>query len=571
MMSVLICPVCGAESQPDAETCRVCASSLAGVDPTPEAHPQDADHGEMELLPRAQDDLPDLLRSLRQDDEDLSDLSTPGDGDLPGSPEGIEETQFQEDIEPEPDVPEWLDRIRQRAQTEADAAGEITQKIIAAQASLDDEKKEDQLRQFESLIQKIHVEDDEQSPKDEPVDEASPDQSSAEGDSDWLAKIRKKHRPTQTAVPPEQVSDREGDSLLQWLVTLEDGEALAEEGDEAKGSSLSKKPDDTQEVELSASARESTQEIILSETKSTRRRDQNLSISREEQARADQLSATIIDEKATRPIREPVKDFAPRWLRLAIGVLLIAVLSLALFFNPPADLPTGMQGEHSLGMIAWLENLPADASLLFVLDYQAGYSAEMRIIAQPILDQVFQDARQVSILSATPAGSLLFNRLLENADLVDRLTIRDLGYYPSGPFSAFGLASQVNPTWQFRSQPDLLKALTAQPFDSILILADDYEGAVAWIEQFSSLAADTPIVLLVSAQAGPLLLPYWESGQVVGVVSGISDVVNIAGEAATFANRWRAYQVGIVLMMIMLIMAVSFPDRKQPGEGGMVS
>lgn len=567
MMSVLICPVCGAESQPDAETCRVCATSLAGVDPTAEAHLQDADHDEM--LPRAQDDLPDLLRSLRQED-DLSNFSAPVDGDLPESPEGTDDTQSQEDIEPEPDVPEWLDRIRQRAQTETDAAGEITQKIFAAQASLNDEKKEDQLRKFDFLIQKIHGEDHEHSPKDEPVDEAHPDQSSAEGDADWLARIRKKHHPTQTEASRDPVSDREGDSLLQWLVTLEDGEIFAEERDQANGSSLSKKLEDTQEVELSPGAHESTQEIIFSQSKSTRRRDQDLSISRDEQARADQLSATIIDEKASRPIREPVKDFTPRWLRLAIGILLIAVLSLALFFNVPADLPTGMQGPHSLGMMAWSENLPADASLLVVVDYQAGFSAEMRMVAQPILDQVFQDARQVAILSSTPAGSLLFNRLLENADLADRLTIRDLGYYPSGHFSAFGLASQVNPTWQFRSQQVLLKALTAEPFDSILILADDYEGAVVWIEQFSSLAPDTPIVLLVSAQAGPLLLPYWESGQVVGVVSGISDAVNIAGEAATSANCWRAYQVGIVLMMIMLIIGVSFPDRKQPGEGGMV-
>lgn len=569
MMAELICPECGVENQPDAVTCLVCAASLVSGEPLDEGHPQDAGQNEKDQLIQAQDDLPGLLHSLRQD-EDLSAFSAPVGEDLPQSSEGIERPQAQEDIEPEPDVPEWLDRIRQRAQTEADAAGEITQKIYAAQASLDDEKKEGQLRQFESLIQKIHGEDDQQSLLDETGDQVTPDLGSSEGDADWLARIRKKHLPAQTQAPQDPVADREGDSLLQWLVTLEDGETLDEQGDDALDSSLSQHPCGTQDVELSASAHESTQEIFLSQTKSPRRRDQALIISREEQARADQLAATIIDEKASRPIREPIIGFAPRWLRLVIGILLITILSLALFFNPPVDLPTGIHSPYRLGMMAWLENLADDASLLIIVDYQAGFSAEIQMVAQPILDQAFQDGRQVAILSTTPTGQMLFDHLLENADLAGRLTFSDLGYYPSGPFSAYGLASQANPAWQLRSQPVLLKALAAEPVDSIIILADDYEGAVTWIEQISSLLPETPVVLLVSAQAGPLLLPYWESGQVVGVVSGISDAVSVAEGAVTTANRWRAYQVGIVLMMIMLIIGVSFTGRKQPGDGGRV-
>jgi hypothetical protein len=43
-MPVLICPECGAENLPDAETCAVCQASLLGVEP--------ADPGQPSLTPR---------------------------------------------------------------------------------------------------------------------------------------------------------------------------------------------------------------------------------------------------------------------------------------------------------------------------------------------------------------------------------------------------------------------------------------------------------------------------------------------------------------------------------------
>jgi hypothetical protein len=111
--------------------------------------------------------------------------------------------------------------------------------------------------------------------------------------------------------------------------------------------------------------------------------------------------------------------------------------------------------------------------------------------------------------------------------------------------------------------------LPSGPFDGILILADDYDGAMAWIEQLSSLAPEVPIYLIVTAQAGPLLLPYWASGQVKGIITGMTDAISTDGETTAFASEWRAFQAGILLVIVLLLVGLFFPVYdSQDGRGG---
>jgi hypothetical protein len=158
-----------------------------------------------------------------------------------------------------------------------------------------------------------------------------------------------------------------------------------------------------------------------------------------------------------------------------------------------------------------------------------------------------------------PAGRLLFDRLIEVGSLESRQTVADLGYFPIGSFGAYGLANQIT---QARNQPEFAINLSVEPFDNILIIGDDYEGVMAWIEQIHSLNPEMPILLLLSDQAGPLLQPYWESGQVQGMISGISDSVNLGVESNESPNRWLAYQVGTVLMILMLLIGMSLPGSR---------
>ena len=556
-MPVLICPDCGAENLPDAETCVVCQASLLGVDSVDPGQPQPGALDENEPVDQPEDDLSDLLSSLKQNGS--------LDG-FPGLEEGprpaldIGEVDEQTDSLEEPEVPDWLHRIRQRAQAEPDSVGDITQRIKAAQDSLDEQKKEAQEQRLESVIKKIHGEDDDQPTNEtqENAEQFTGHDEQVEEEGDWLTRIRKKHQPELREEAPETLSEREGDSLLQWLVALEEGGAESEglDGDPLQRGGLA---EDTHEVEVSPAPGDSTQEIDIQGSRPAKPTKTELRITREEQTRADQLAATIIDEKAPRPVREPRLGASPQGIRRVLGSLLVIILSFMLFFQGSGSVTSGPQEPQGLAVKVWAEGLPAEANLLFVLDYQAGYASELDLIARPILELIGSDGRVVSIISSTPSGSLLFLRFLDQIQELGPLVVHDLGYYPVESFGAYGLSSQVRSNWQITSQPEFTKRLPAGPFDGILILADDYDGTAAWIEQLSSLAPGPPIYLLVTAQAAPLLLPYWEAGQVKGILAGMTDAISMDGETVVVASRWRAYQAGILLVIALLLVGLFFP------------
>lgn len=602
-MSLLICPECGIENPLDAEICSACQARLADVSPVVPEQPQpadqdekdllpqadgddkdlqpQADEDEKDLLPQADEDLPALLHSLKQD-EDLNGFPADESEDLPPSPPELGELEGDDDAGDEPDLPEWLHRIRERAQAETDSMGEITQRIRAARESLDDDNQETRHQAYESVIQNIHGEDEEQ-PAEKDVVEETPDEEEAPSatkdtgeteDTDWLTKIRKKLQPESAEeIEAEPVGDklfsRDGDSLLQWLVALEEDEARSEEVSPEDSTRLDTPGGDTQEVEVSSETEAmATQEIPVGARGFTKEKAPSLTISQEEQNRADQLADTISDEKAPRSLHQRLKGFSPWGIRLVMGVLLVAVVCFALFLPAPVDFPPALQGPHSLAVLEWTQSLPQEASLLFVLDYQAGFSAELDLISKPVLDSLFIDGREISILASSPSGSLLFSRFLEETGLTDRTEVIDLGYYPVESFGAYGLASQILSEWRIISQPAFTKTLPSGPLDGIIILADDYEGAMAWVEQLSSLVPETPIFLLVTSQAAPLLLPYWESGQVMGIAAGMPDAVNLAGETVTLTSRWRAYQAGILLVIVMLLIGITFPVHTKEDEEG---
>jgi hypothetical protein len=65
------------------------------------------------------------------------------------------------------------------------------------------------------------------------------------------------------------------------------------------------------------------------------------------------------------------------------------------------------------------------------------------------------------------------------------------------------------------------------------------------------------------------LLPYWEAGQVNGILAGMTDAISMDGETAVFTSRWRAYQAGILLVILLLLVGLFFPVYdSQDGEGG---
>ena len=553
-MQVLICPECGSENLLEAQSCEKCAASLADVSPVEGRQGEVPFEEEINHDDHPESDLPELLHALKQsEDADGSedDRQNEGDESLPDA----DAIFGPEEVIEDDDVPEWLQRIRERAVQEEDSVGEITQKISAAKESLEESVSKDQRENFESWIQQLRDQAG-QSPDQQisaDAGEGSPDDI-----PEWLLKIRQESRPPDQFELSEEGSDTDtaGKDLPGWLVLS--GQVEEEQASEEETRQIAVSAEDVEDDE--------TQEVDTSELEDIAFREPMIAISREEQTSIDQLTATIADEQAVRTTVQPVKRPSIHWGRLILGLLMIVALSLSLFFDSIPGLPPGQTQPYNLELLNWAESLTNTTSLLIVLDYQAGFSNELKVIASPIIQNSLTEVGEISLLSSSPPGSLLFTQLVSELDGANDIVLRDLGYFPIPAYGAYHLGMQSDASWRFAYLPQSDNTLPSEGYDGILILADTFEGSSAWVEQLSSLMPDIPLHLLVTAQAGPLLLPYVASGQVKGMISGISEavsVISIIDQSDGVSPVWQAYQVGILLVMVVMVIGAVFPWGKR--------
>jgi hypothetical protein len=69
----------------------------------------------------------------------------------------------------------------------------------------------------------------------------------------------------------------------------------------------------------------------------------------------------------------------------------------------------------------------------------------------------------------------------------------------------------------------------------------------------------------------PMLVPYFDSGQITGMVSGLNDGVILESELSTgilIGNRRRAYQVGLVMLAAIMVIGAVNAGNQNHEEGG---
>ena len=113
---------------------------------------------------------------------------------------------------------------------------------------------------------------------------------------------------------------------------------------------------------------------------------------------------------------------------------------------------------------------------------------------------------------------------------------------------------------------NLAPAWTSEPWSGItslsqfalfIIVTDNADSARAWIEQTTSTRGTIPVVVISSAQAAPMIQPYYASQQISGLVSGLYGGAvfeqNNAGRPGTARTYWDAYSIGMLLAMVLIL------------------
>jgi len=122
---------------------------------------------------------------------------------------------------------------------------------------------------------------------------------------------------------------------------------------------------------------------------------------------------------------------------------------------------------------------------------------------------------------------------------------------------------------------------TADNFGLVVVLTDSPDDARAWIEQVQPMLqnSNTPLLIAASAQAEPMIRPYYESSpkQVDGLIAGLTGSMEYEIRSGTLdraAESWDAFSVGIFTAVVIILagslvsggMSLAASAKKNTGE-----
>ncbi len=294
----------------------------------------------------------------------------------------------------------------------------------------------------------------------------------------------------------------------------------------------------------------------------------------EQQAQAALLEKILGAETAPVPMKASSVVTSQRVLRWALSAILLIVLGGVVFSQTQIFPLPSLAPNETNSAIAAVNAIPQGAPVLAVFDYQPSTVGEMEAAGLPLMDQlILLRHPRLAILSTSPTGAALAERFMSSA--LSTLNAQnsyqrgeqyvDFGYLPGGltgvyafaqsPTAAMPLGADRSAIWQ--SAP--LQGVThLSDFAAVIVLTDSVDSGRTWIEQTALERGSAPMIIVSSAQAGPMLLPYVDSGQVAGLVSGLYGAAGVeqanGGLPGRVRHYWDAYSVGLLIAVAAIIL-----------------
>ena len=296
-----------------------------------------------------------------------------------------------------------------------------------------------------------------------------------------------------------------------------------------------------------------------------------LEASADQQSNAAMLEQMLAEEIHPKPITTQQAVLTQRLLRWIMAFLILLVVGGTIFTGTQInEIPAGAPRETSAAL-SYIQAMPPGAPVLLIFDYEAALTGELEAAAMPLVDHMVTHKNpRLSMISSTPIGTGLAERFIATIKILQ--TDRDyqrgnnfinLGYLPGG--GAGVLAFSTNPAetkpltttgenaWE---TPVLQDVRQLSNFAAIILLTNDVETARIWIEQTETARGETGFLVISSAQSGPMILPYVQSGQVDGMVTGLDGSAPIEwvndGRPGMVRRYWDAYGFGLLTAAVMI-------------------
>jgi hypothetical protein len=296
-----------------------------------------------------------------------------------------------------------------------------------------------------------------------------------------------------------------------------------------------------------------------------------LHVTEPQQIQAELLRSLIEAEGQPQALpRRPVVS-SQDIVRLFMAVLLIfPILFVMLTGFPQFGLPPSSMEVNAVGKM--IDGLAPGAPVLLAVDYQPGFAGEMDAATLPVVQHLFEKGAYLALVSTIATGPVQAEQLLSqvrsasDAPLQISANSVNLGYIPGGATGVLGFAQsprEVLPTSlrgeQAWDAAGLQGIDSLEKFAMVLVATENPDIARYWVEQVQPQLGATPLVLVLSAQAEPMIWPYYYANpsQVQGLVGGLAGgaaylVRNAqSGEATQF---WSPYSAGVLVAVLLMIL-----------------
>ena len=325
-----------------------------------------------------------------------------------------------------------------------------------------------------------------------------------------------------------------------------------------------------------------------------------LHASAEQQAHAALLEQILSAETAPVPLDSFSTIGTSRGLRWLLAFLFFAILTAVLSMRTQIfALPNSMLVplEFSSALQA-AQSIPEGAPVLVVFDYESARVGEIEAAAVPMFDQmILLRHPRLTFVSTNEMGAILAERFISSGLLAghnyqSETQYVNLGYLPGGQMGIRAFAENPSETAQYTvpqssnlidfnptlawTSPPLAGVSSLSNFAAWILITDDADSARTWIEQTASARQTVPFVVVSSAQAAPMIQPYFASQQISGLVSGLYGGAlfeqNNSGRSDTVRRYWDAYSIGMLLAMVLILgggvlnLALGLRDRAAARE-----
>ncbi|WKZ43126.1 MAG: hypothetical protein QY302_13575 [Anaerolineales bacterium] len=294
----------------------------------------------------------------------------------------------------------------------------------------------------------------------------------------------------------------------------------------------------------------------------------------EQIAGATLLEQILASETTARPIAAQSNLASQRVLRWILSALFLIVLGATAFARTTslpvsASLPPAVQSASSA-----IARLPQNSLILVVIDYEPALSGEMEAVSGPLLDQlVLTTHARLTFVSTSPNSTALVRRLLANTGLSlpppNGLGYQagenyvNLGYLPGGFTGIREFLESPTTVLPQAGQAPNFAVTKFTDYAAVVVLTDHPESGRAWVEQLSARnRADPtffsvqPVFFATSAQAGPMLQPYFASQQITGMVNGLADAARYEfvnnSRPGIVRRYWDSFGVGLLLAVVAI-------------------